>query len=163
MLSLGHILISYLVAANLFMHSLPGMILFHLAMPFLHWRCCCMRYEYDLSYLCRKCAGMWVCAWPSDLHAENPSNIAPVPHNMCMWKAIHPVYTKHGWHTHQSCTITVTRNGTGFMMLLVPVLVQESVQEIMPYTASGHVIEILNCCISKSTGSKHLWEIWSVL
>ena len=34
MLSLGHILISYLVATNLFMHSLPGMILFHLAIPF---------------------------------------------------------------------------------------------------------------------------------
>ena len=27
---------------------------------------------------------------------------------------------------------------------LVPVLVQESVQEIVPYTISGHVIEILN-------------------
>ena len=30
------------------------------------------------------------------------------------------------------------------MMLPVPVLVQESVQEIVPYTASGHIIEILN-------------------
>ena len=42
-------------------------------------------------------------------------------------------------------------------MLPVPVLVQESVQEIVPYTASGHVTEILN--YPESTGSNHLWEI----
>ena len=28
---------------NLFLHSLPGMILLHLATPFLHQRCFCMR------------------------------------------------------------------------------------------------------------------------
>ena len=35
MLSLGHILISDLAIANLFMYSLPGMILFYLTTPFL--------------------------------------------------------------------------------------------------------------------------------
>ena len=35
--SLGRILVSHLVA-NLFMHSLPGMILLYLAAPFLHHR-----------------------------------------------------------------------------------------------------------------------------
>ena len=34
MLSLGHILISDLVVADLFMHSLPGMILLYLAASF---------------------------------------------------------------------------------------------------------------------------------
>ena len=34
MLSLGHILISDLVVANLFIHSLPGMILLYLATLF---------------------------------------------------------------------------------------------------------------------------------
>ena len=34
MLDLGHILISDLVIANLFMHTLPGMILLYLAAPF---------------------------------------------------------------------------------------------------------------------------------
>ena len=33
-LSLGHIVISYLVVADLFMYSLPGMILLYLAVPF---------------------------------------------------------------------------------------------------------------------------------
>ena len=35
MVSLGHILISNLVVANLLMYSLPGMILLYLAMPFI--------------------------------------------------------------------------------------------------------------------------------
>ena len=35
MLSLGHILISDLVVANMFMHSLSGMILLYLVAPFL--------------------------------------------------------------------------------------------------------------------------------
>ena len=34
MLSLGRIVISYLVVANVFMHSLSGMILLYLAAPF---------------------------------------------------------------------------------------------------------------------------------
>ena len=34
MINLGHILISDLVVTNLFMYSLPGMILLYLAMPF---------------------------------------------------------------------------------------------------------------------------------
>ena len=38
-LSLGHILISDLVVANLLMYLLPGMILLYLATPFLHQRC----------------------------------------------------------------------------------------------------------------------------
>ena len=44
MISLGCTLISDLVVANLFMHSLLGMILLYLAPPFLHWRCFCMRF-----------------------------------------------------------------------------------------------------------------------
>ena len=36
------------------------------------------------------------------------------------------------------------RFGAGFMIFPVPVLVQESVQEIVTYTISGHVMEILN-------------------
>ena len=44
MLNLGHILISDLVIANLFMHSLPGMILLYFATPFYTKRCFCMRY-----------------------------------------------------------------------------------------------------------------------
>ena len=35
MVSLGHILISNLVVANLLMYSLPGMILLYLAVPFI--------------------------------------------------------------------------------------------------------------------------------
>ena len=42
MLSLGHILISDLVVTNLFMHSLPSMILVYLAAPF-YIKCSCMR------------------------------------------------------------------------------------------------------------------------
>ena len=42
-LSLGSILISDLVVANLLMYSLPGMILLYLAAPFLHQRCFSMR------------------------------------------------------------------------------------------------------------------------
>ena len=45
MLSLGHILISDLVATNFFMHSLPGMILFYLTMLY-HQRCFCMRHHH---------------------------------------------------------------------------------------------------------------------
>ena len=44
MLSLGHSLISDLVVANLFVHSLPGVILHYLAVLFAHQRCFCMRY-----------------------------------------------------------------------------------------------------------------------
>ena len=36
MLSLGHILISDFDVANLFMYSLPGMILLYLAAPFIN-------------------------------------------------------------------------------------------------------------------------------
>ena len=36
----------------------------------------------------------------------------------------------------------------------LPVLIEKSVQEIVPYTASGQVMEILN--YPKSTGAKHL-------
>ena len=42
-LSLGHILISHIVVADLFMYSLPSMVLLYLATPFLHHRCFCMR------------------------------------------------------------------------------------------------------------------------
>ena len=42
----SHILILYLLVTNLFMHSLPGMILLHLATPCLHQRCFCIRYVY---------------------------------------------------------------------------------------------------------------------
>ena len=55
MLSLGRILISDLVVANLLMYSLPGMILLYLAMPFLHQRCfwmrSCMLMQIDLLYV----------------------------------------------------------------------------------------------------------------
>ena len=43
MLSLGRILISNLVVANLLMYSLSGMILLYLATAFLHWMCFWMR------------------------------------------------------------------------------------------------------------------------
>ena len=43
MLSLGRILISNLVVANLLMYSFPGMILLYLAVPFLHQKCFWMR------------------------------------------------------------------------------------------------------------------------
>ena len=46
MLSLGHILISDLVVTNLFMHSLPGMILLYLATPFLAPKVFCIRYHH---------------------------------------------------------------------------------------------------------------------
>ena len=46
MLSLGRILISGLVVANLLMYSLSGMILLYLAAPFLHRRCFWMRYHH---------------------------------------------------------------------------------------------------------------------
>ena len=46
MLSLGRILISDLVVANLLMYSLPGMILLYLATPFLHQRCFWLRYHH---------------------------------------------------------------------------------------------------------------------
>ena len=36
------------------------------------------------------------------------------------------------------------RIGAGFMIFPVPVLLQGSVQEIVPYTISRHVMEILN-------------------
>ena len=49
MLSLGRILISNLVVANLLMYSLPGMILLYLAAPFLHRRCFCMSIIYQLA------------------------------------------------------------------------------------------------------------------
>ena len=45
-LSLGCILISDLVVTNLFMYSLPGIILLYLATPFLHQWYFCMRYHY---------------------------------------------------------------------------------------------------------------------
>ena len=50
MLDLGHMLISDLAVTDLFIYSLPGMILLYLAAPlytfapFLHQRCFCMRY-----------------------------------------------------------------------------------------------------------------------
>ena len=40
--------------------------------------------------------------------------------------------------------LSCTRTGAGFMIFPVPVLVQERVQKTVPYTASGHVMEILN-------------------
>ena len=46
MLSLGCILISDLVVANLFMHSLPSMIRLYLAAYFLRRRCFCVRYHH---------------------------------------------------------------------------------------------------------------------
>ena len=48
---LDHILISDFVLANLFMRSLPGMILLYLATPFLCRRSFCMRYIYIYTYL----------------------------------------------------------------------------------------------------------------
>ena len=48
MLSLGRILISNLVVANLRMYF-PGMILLYLAAPFLHRRCFCMSYHLLLN------------------------------------------------------------------------------------------------------------------
>ena len=53
--------------------------------------------------------------------------------------ALYCIKTCHG-NSQLSCT----RIGAEFMILPVPVLVQESVQEIVPYTISGHVMEILN-------------------
>ena len=44
MLSLCPILISDIIVTNLFMHSLPCMILLYLATPFLYQRCFCMRF-----------------------------------------------------------------------------------------------------------------------
>ena len=43
MLNVGCILISDLVVADFFMHSLPGMILLYLTASFSHRRCFCMR------------------------------------------------------------------------------------------------------------------------
>ena len=106
---------------------------------------------YDLSYLCRKSAGMWVCAWPSDLHAENPSNIAPVPQGVCMWKAIHPVYRKHGWHTTNPAPLLLQgRNWTGFMMLPVPVLV---------YTGKHTGNRALYCIRPRHRNSQLSWRV----
>ena len=48
MLSLGRILISDLVVANLLMYSLPGMILLYLAAPSLYQRCFWMSSIYYL-------------------------------------------------------------------------------------------------------------------
>ena len=45
---------------------------------------------------------------------------------------------------HGNSQLPCTRIGAGFMILPVPVLLQESVQEIVPYTISGHVMETLN-------------------
>ena len=45
---------------------------------------------------------------------------------------------------HGNSQLSYTRIGAGFMILPVPVLLQESVQEIVPYTISGHVMETLN-------------------
>ena len=47
MLSLGRILISNLVVANLLMYTVPGMILLYLATLFLHWRYFWMRFCKD--------------------------------------------------------------------------------------------------------------------
>ena len=49
MLSLGRILLSDLVVTNLLVYSLPGMILLYLAVPFLHWKCFCMRLLYSIA------------------------------------------------------------------------------------------------------------------
>ena len=69
-----------------------------------------------LIYL-RKHAKLWACTWPPAPHAGNLPDIACVPmHRKCERHAINPV----------------------------PALAQESIQEILPYTASGHVMEILN-------------------
>ena len=38
--------------------------------------------------------------WPaSALHVGNPPDISLVPYGVCMWKAIHSMYRKWGWHT----------------------------------------------------------------
>ena len=52
--------------------------------------------------------------------------------------ALYRIRTCHG-NSQLSCT----RIGARFMISPVPVLVQESVQEIVPYT-TGHVMKILN-------------------
>ena len=51
--------------------------------------------------------------------------------------ALYCIRTCHG-NSQLSCT----RIGVGFMIF--PVLLQENVQEIVPYTISGHVMETLN-------------------
>ena len=48
MLNFGHILISDFVVADLFMHSLSGMILLCLATSFLHRKCFWMRYIFHV-------------------------------------------------------------------------------------------------------------------
>ena len=48
MLSLGNILISNLVVTDLFMHSLSGMILLYLALPFVTL-CICMRFHTQIT------------------------------------------------------------------------------------------------------------------
>ena len=81
-----------------------------------------------------------VYAWPPTLHAGNVPDIPPIP---CI-----------GWTCHQPYTSI----GTG------------SVQEILPYTATGHAVEILNYPAQGSvlvhagiiyTASGHVIEIFN--
>ena len=53
--------------------------------------------------------------------------------------SLYCIRTCHG-NSQPSCT----RIGAGFMVFPVPVLLQESVQEIVPYTIPGYAMEILN-------------------
>ena len=78
--------------------------------------------------------------------------------------ALYCIRTCHG-NSQPSCT----RIGAGFMIFPVPVLLQESAQEIVPYTISGHVMEILNypdtyrcqACVGNLTHPLHvLCKYW---
>ena len=74
---LGCILISDLVVVNLFMHSLPCMILHYLAVPFLHKRRFCMRYLSQKSYkpliwFFLHCSSSEICLW--NILLDNPWN-----------------------------------------------------------------------------------------
>ena len=106
--------------------------------------------------LYRKCTGLWACTWSPVLHAGNPPNISPV---ICIGNVNNmPSFPYQYWYRkvyrkfcpilhirtcHGNSQLSYTRIGAGFMIIPVPVLVQERVQEIVPYTVPGHVKEIL--------------------
>ena len=88
-----------------------------------------------------------------DLHVGNLSNIRTTCPTYVYVNG-HRSYVQEMWMTdHQSCTIPVTRNGTGFMIFPAPVYWYRKLRPI--YTTSRHVM----ATILRSTGAKHFWEI----
>ena len=94
------ILISDLVAAKLFMHSLPGMILFYLATPFLHWRCSCV---WDIYIYIHTYIYIYI-----HTHIYIYVYILVMLHkyvdNCCYWLASHFLYPMHFVIYYQVCS-----------------------------------------------------------